>query len=107
MIWAILAFAFAALGSKVLLGLWCVWAVLPPSEQECSRCDRFTTQIEPRRGLGTLFRWCRIQQRWCPSCGEHFLARGKQPPLLWVGSPDDASAPGPTSRPQTRVRLSQ
>jgi len=88
-IWAVLAFSFAALGSKVLLGLWCVWLILP-AEHECSRCDGFTTQIEPRRGLRTLYRWCRLQDRWCPSCGESFLARGKRPPELYVGEPRPA-----------------
>ena len=86
MLWAILAFAFATLGSKLLLGLWCVWVLLP-AERECARCDGETTQIEARRGLRALYRWCRIQDRWCPNCGESFLARGAKPPLLFVGEP--------------------
>ena len=106
MFWAILAFAFAALGSKLMLGLWCVWLVLPEGT-ECSRCDAFTTQLEPPQGLRRVYGWCRIQQRWCPSCGEHFLARGNRPPLLWVGTPDDATTPAPVDRPQTLVRRPQ
>ena len=84
MLWWILAFAFATLGSKLLLGLWCVWAILP-GQEECSRCDGFTTQIEPRRGLRTIYRWCRVQDRWCPRCDESFLARGSKPPEIFVG----------------------
>ena len=92
MIWAILAFSFATLVSKLLLGLWCVWVVLP-ADQECSRCDGVTTQIEPRRGLRTLYRWCRIQDRWCPSCGEHILAPGRKPPEIYVGEPRKSVPP--------------
>ena len=106
MIWAILGFGFVALGSKVILGFWAVWLLLP-AERECSRCDGFTTSIEPRRGLRTLYRWGRIQQRWCPACGEHFLARGAPPPLLYVGAARDGDVTpvGPSS--QTLVRRPQ
>ena len=86
MTWAIIAFAFATLGSKLLLGLWCVWAILP-ADPQCSRCDGFTTQIETRRGLRTIYRLCRIQDRWCPGCGESYLARGRRPPEIYVGEP--------------------
>jgi hypothetical protein len=84
MMWVILGFAVATLGSKVLLGMWCIWALLP-AEQECARCDGETTQIESARGLRALYRWCHIQNRWCPRCGESFLARGKRPPEIYVG----------------------
>ena len=101
MTWAILAFAFATLGSKVLLGSWIVWLLLP-GEHECSRCDGFTTLLEPRRGLRTIYRWCRIQDRWCPSCGERFLAKGRRLPELYVGEPSKTrprtNAPSGSSR---------
>ena len=86
MLFAVLAFGFVALGSKVILGFWAVWILLP-AERECARCDGFTTQVEPRRGLRTVYRWCRIQDRWCPGCGEHYLARGRRPPEIFVGEP--------------------
>lgn len=105
MTWTILAFAFATLGSKVLLGLWIVWIFLP-TEPECGRCDGFTTPLEPRRGLRTLYRWCRIQPRWCPCCGEHFLARGQNPPRIFVGAPAPPSEPGPDLRPGRSPSLS-
>ncbi|HEX6588036.1 MAG TPA: hypothetical protein VF039_03355 [Longimicrobiales bacterium] len=94
MIWAILAFGFAALGSKVLLSAWIIWIFLP-SDVECGRCDGLTAQVEARRGLRTIHRWCRIQQRWCPACGEHFLARGQRPPRIFVGAPTPPKRPGP------------
>jgi len=106
MIWAVIAFGIAGLGSKVLLGLWCVWVVLP-TEPSCARCDGFTTRIEARRGLRTLCRWCRIHERWCPGCGEHYLARGAQPPTLYVGEPGDDHDPQPVKPAQTFVRRSQ
>lgn len=105
MIWAILGFAFAALGSKVLLGLWIVWVFLP-AEPECSRCDGFTTRLEPRRGLRTLYRLCRVQQRWCPACGEDFLARGGHPPRVYVGARVPEREPDPAV-PQVFARRSQ
>lgn len=105
MTWTILAFAFATLGSKVLLGLWIVWVVLP-SEPECSRCDGFTTRLEPRLGLRTIYRWCRVQERWCPGCGEHFLARGDHPPRMYVGAPLLERDPRPV-QPPVLARRSQ
>ena len=105
-IWATIGFWIAGLGSKVLLGFWCVWLVLP-TEPECSRCDGFTTRIEARRGLRTLYRWCRIQDRWCPRCGEHFLARGAPPPELYVGEWAATDDPEPVTPPHTLVRRSQ
>ena len=104
MIWAILAFGFAALGSKVLLSAWIIWIFLP-SDVECSRCDGFTAQVEARRGLRTIFRWCRIQERWCPACGEHFLARGRRPPRVFVGP--RARDPEPDPEPQVLARRPQ
>jgi len=103
-IWAILAFAFAALGSKVLLGLAIVYGILPGPES-CARCDGATTPVEPVRGTRWLLGWLRIQYRWCPLCGEAFLARGPRPPRLWVGEPR-RGAPRP-DLPQTAVRRSQ
>ena len=84
MIGAVLLFAFAALGSKVLLGLAIVYVFIPEA-RECSRCDRDTAIVEAPRGLRTVFAWIRVQRRWCPGCGESFLARGTQPARLWVG----------------------
>ena len=104
MIWAILGFAFAALGSKVLLGVWAVWVLLP-DRPECSRCDGPTAPLEPRAGLRTLARWCGVQHRWCARCGESYLARGQHPPRIFVGRPD-GRVPGPAS-PQVLERRSQ
>ena len=106
MIWAILGFGFAALGSKVLLSAWIIWIFLP-SQPECSRCNGFTAQVEPRPGLRTMYRCCRIQQRWCPGCGEHFLARGAQPPRIYVGAPASDRDPGPAQPPAFAARRSQ
>ena len=103
--WTILAFAFATLGSKVLLGLWIVWVFLP-TEPECSRCNGFTTLLEPRRGLRTFYRMCRIRHRWCPGCGEDFLARGGHPPRVYVGEPLPDREPSPVV-PQVLARRSQ
>ena len=106
MTWTILAFAFATLGSKVLLGLWIVWVFLP-TEAECGRCDGFTTRLEPPRGLRTICRLCRIHRRWCPGCGESFLARGEHPPRIFVGAPHAPPAPGPKARPVASASPSQ
>lgn len=105
MTWTIVAFAFATLGSKVLLGLWVVWIVLP-DKPECCRCDGITTQIEARHGLRGVYRICRIQRRWCPECGESFLARGRQPPQLYVGASLPEREPVPAA-PQVLERRSQ
>jgi hypothetical protein len=103
-IWAILAFAFAALGSKVLLGLAVVYGILPGPET-CAACDGETTPVEVPRGVRALFAWLRVQYRWCPGCGESFLARAAQPPRLWVGAPK-AGEPTP-DLPQIAVRRPQ
>ena len=106
MIWAILGFAFASLGSKVLLGLGVVYVFLP-DERQCSRCDAETTVIESPRGLRTIAAWARVQSRWCPRCGETCLARGAPPPRLWVGRPDKDGAPPPAATPHAFERRPQ
>lgn len=103
---AIVAFAFAALGSKVMLGLAVVYGLLPEAGA-CSRCDGETTAVEPPAGTRTLAHWLRLQSRWCPHCGESFLARGSHPPRLWVGRPDAGPAPEPAEPGQALVRKPQ
>ena len=104
MTWAILAFGFVALGSKVLLGLAVVYGILPGADT-CAACDGETTPVEPARGFRALFAWLRIQYRWCPHCGESFLARAAPPPRLWIG---DRTPDQPTpDAPQTALRRSQ
>ncbi len=104
MIWAILAFAFAALGSKVLLGLAVLYGILPGPDT-CAACDAETTPVKLPRGVRPVFAWLRIQYRWCPSCGETSLARGARPPRLWVGEPT-RNVPTPDA-PQIAVRRPQ
>ena len=106
MIWAVIAFWLAALGSKLILAMWIVWVLLP-GERECSVCDGETSALEPRYGLRTLARWAGVQSRWCPRCGDSYLARRSHPPLLWVGRRDAESAPGPTAPAQVLERRSQ
>ena len=103
MIGAILAFGFVVLGSKVVFGFAVVWGLLPGVES-CSTCDGETTPVEAPRGLRALFAWLRIQSRWCPSCGESFLARGARPPMLYVGAPKSEPRPRPVEPAQAPVR---
>lgn len=87
----IVLFGLATLGSKVLLGLAMVYLFLPDSDR-CCRCDGLTAGLQSPRGLRRIAAWMRVQSRWCPHCGERFLARRRRPPLLWVGeaaSPPD------------------
>jgi hypothetical protein len=43
-----------------------------------------------------MYRCCRIQDRWCPACGERFLARAQHPPRIFVGSGrEEPRAAGP------------
>lgn len=106
LIGAIIAFGFVALGSKVILGFIAVYALLPEADV-CSRCDGETTRIEVPAPLRAITEAVRVQSRWCPRCGESFLARGPRPPRLWVGAPERQPGPPPTKPTQVLVRRPQ
>lgn len=81
---AILLFAFATFGSKLLLALAIVW-VLVPEAGECPRCDCDSSRIEVPTMLRAFAQAARLQWRWCPGCDDSFIARGPRSARLWVG----------------------
>lgn len=67
-------FAFSTIGSKLVLGLWLIYLLLPENGQ-CPNCDGSTVAVRDPAGLGWLARLCRVQRRWCTGCGRPHLAR--------------------------------
>ncbi|HEX7050263.1 MAG TPA: hypothetical protein VF188_08695 [Longimicrobiales bacterium] len=70
----LLVFVLATIGSKILLALAIIYALLPTGEQ-CSVCDAGTVPLAAPPGLTAPARLLRIQRRWCPHCGETVLTR--------------------------------
>jgi hypothetical protein len=63
------AFVFAVLGSKLLIGLWIIYNILP-ADRRCSDCGAETLLVHQglsRRQAGLLFLG-KVQLRWCPEC---------------------------------------
>jgi hypothetical protein len=73
--WLVLAgFAFAAIGVKLLLGLWLVYALLPRSTA-CVHCDGDTLPLRPAAWIDAPLRLLRLGWRWCPACAGELLVR--------------------------------
>ncbi|HET9984790.1 MAG TPA: hypothetical protein VFQ38_14430 [Longimicrobiales bacterium] len=74
MLIAIIELAFVTLGVKILLAVAVIYALFP-SDRRCPHCDAETLPLVSQRGLVRLGRLVRVRRRWCPGCGDHYLAR--------------------------------
>lgn len=79
----VLLFGFFAIGVKIVLAVGVLYCMLP-GRGTCERCDADTLAVRPRRGLEWAYRAVRLQQRWCPACGESQHARATHGPFIRV-----------------------
>lgn len=74
MLITIIEFAFVTLGVKLVLAVAVIYALFP-SDRRCPHCDAETLPLVSQRGFVRLGRLVRVRCRWCPGCGDHYLAR--------------------------------
>lgn len=74
MLITVIEFAFVTLGVKLVLAVAVVYALFP-ADRRCPRCDAETLRLVTGRGFVRLGRLVHVARRWCPSCGDSYLAR--------------------------------
>ncbi len=95
MIGILVLLVFATVGSKILLGLAVIYALLP-DDPSCPACDGETLPITSGRLGQLLGRVLRVQRRWCMGCGETLLARRHPERRVFVGRADEVKVREPT-----------